>query len=66
MRRHAIRSFAAVGPALRERTVGELVVERPSRARVLEAFGLDYCSGGSQPPPLAWAAPRSHTQGALS
>lgn len=27
-------------------TVGELVVERPSRARVFERFGIDYCCGG--------------------
>src|SRR5436190_19663056 len=27
-------------------TVGELVVQRPSRARVFESFGLDYCCGG--------------------
>jgi regulator of cell morphogenesis and NO signaling len=31
------------------RTVGELVVERPSRARVFERFGLDYCCGGKLP-----------------
>ena len=28
------------------RTVGELVTERPSRARVLERHGVDYCCGG--------------------
>lgn len=27
-------------------TVSEWVVERPSRARVFEAFGIDYCCGG--------------------
>lgn len=27
-------------------TVAELVVERPSRARLLEKLGLDYCCGG--------------------
>ena len=32
-----------------ERTVGELVTERPSRARVFEKFGLDYCCGGHLP-----------------
>ena len=30
-------------------TVGDLVVERPSRARVFEQFGLDYCCGGKLP-----------------
>lgn len=32
-----------------ERTVGELVVERPSRARVFEKLGIDYCCGGKKP-----------------
>src|ERR1035437_4307091 len=30
-------------------TVGELVIQRPSRARVFERFGLDYCCGGKLP-----------------
>ena len=30
-------------------TVGQLVVERPSRARVFEKFGIDYCCGGKKP-----------------
>jgi len=32
-----------------ERTVGELVVERPARARVFEKLGIDYCCGGKKP-----------------
>jgi regulator of cell morphogenesis and NO signaling len=32
-----------------ERTVGELVAERPGRARVFERLGLDYCCGGGKP-----------------
>jgi len=32
-----------------ERTVGEMVVENPSRARVFERFGIDYCCGGKIP-----------------
>jgi regulator of cell morphogenesis and NO signaling len=32
-----------------ERTIAELVVERPSRARIFERFGLDYCCGGKLP-----------------
>ncbi|MBM3328967.1 MAG: iron-sulfur cluster repair di-iron protein [Calditrichaeota bacterium] len=28
------------------RTVGQLVAERPARARVFERFGIDYCCGG--------------------
>jgi len=30
------------------RTVAELVLERPSRARVFERLGLDYCCGGKR------------------
>jgi regulator of cell morphogenesis and NO signaling len=29
-------------------TVGELVAERPGRARVFERYGIDYCCGGRQ------------------
>ncbi len=32
-----------------ELTVGEMVVENPSRARVFERFGIDYCCGGKIP-----------------
>jgi regulator of cell morphogenesis and NO signaling len=32
-----------------ESTVGQLVTERPGRARVFEAFGIDYCCGGKKP-----------------
>ncbi len=31
------------------RTVGELVVDDPRRARVFEALGIDYCCGGKMP-----------------
>jgi len=31
------------------RTVGELVVERPARARIFEKLGIDYCCGGNKP-----------------
>ena len=31
-----------------ERTVGELVAERPDRSRVFEALGIDYCCGGKK------------------
>ncbi len=33
----------------KELTVGEMVVEDPSRARVFEHFGIDYCCGGKIP-----------------
>jgi regulator of cell morphogenesis and NO signaling len=32
-----------------EVTVGQLVVERPSRARVFERLGIDFCCGGKKP-----------------
>lgn len=32
-----------------EKTVGELVSERPGRSRVFEEFGIDYCCGGKRP-----------------
>ncbi len=32
-----------------ETTVSDLVVERPSRSRVFEALGIDYCCGGGAP-----------------
>jgi regulator of cell morphogenesis and NO signaling len=32
-----------------ESTVGQLVVERPSRARLFEKLGIDYCCGGKKP-----------------
>jgi regulator of cell morphogenesis and NO signaling len=30
-------------------TVGQLVTERPSRAKIFESFGIDYCCGGKKP-----------------
>lgn len=32
-----------------KQTVGQLVAERPQRARIFEQFGLDYCCGGKKP-----------------
>lgn len=32
-----------------EKTVGQLVAERPSRARMFERLGIDYCCGGKYP-----------------
>lgn len=31
-----------------DHTVGQLVAERPSRARVFESLGIDYCCGGKR------------------
>lgn len=33
----------------RETTVGQVVAERPVRARVFEELGIDYCCGGKKP-----------------
>lgn len=33
---------------LAEKTVGELVTEKPSRSRVFEEYGIDYCCGGKR------------------
>jgi len=33
---------------LSDRTVGELVAERPSRSRIFESWGIDYCCKGKQ------------------
>lgn len=32
-----------------QRSVGEWVVERPSRSRIFEKLGIDYCCGGRRP-----------------
>lgn len=32
-----------------ETTVGQLVADRPARARIFETFGIDYCCGGKRP-----------------
>lgn len=38
-----------MGTILPETTVGQLVAERPSRARVFQKFGIDFCCGGKRP-----------------
>ncbi len=35
--------------AILDRTVGELVAEKPSRSRIFERLGIDYCCGGKRP-----------------
>jgi regulator of cell morphogenesis and NO signaling len=32
-----------------DRTVGDLVTEKPARARIFETFGIDFCCGGKKP-----------------
>ncbi len=40
--------FSPSGTPVTERTVGELVAEQPSRSRVFERFGIDYCCQGGR------------------
>ncbi|MBL0313484.1 MAG: iron-sulfur cluster repair di-iron protein [Holophagaceae bacterium] len=39
--------MSAVNASLLERTVGELVAEQPSRSRIFEKVGIDYCCKGN-------------------
>jgi regulator of cell morphogenesis and NO signaling len=49
-----------------EMTVGQLVVQRPSRARVFERLGIDYCCGGNAPLRQACDAKRLNYQDVLA
>jgi regulator of cell morphogenesis and NO signaling len=39
-----------------QKTIGQLVAEKPSRARLFEQLGIDYCCGGKRPLAEACAA----------
>ena len=41
--------MATINTPTIQTTVGELVTQRPSRSRVFEKLGIDYCCGGKQP-----------------
>lgn len=45
---HSTISFSPAGTPLLNRTVGELVAERPGRSRVFQAFGIDFCCQGGR------------------
>jgi regulator of cell morphogenesis and NO signaling len=45
---HHPNVFSPAGTPLPQRTVGELVAERPNRSRVFQAFGLDFCCQGGR------------------
>lgn len=45
---HSIVSFSPANTPLVERTVGELVAERPGRSRVFQSAGIDFCCQGSR------------------
>ena len=45
---HHPNVFSPAGTPLLERTVGELVAERPGRSRVFQAFNIDFCCQGGR------------------
>jgi regulator of cell morphogenesis and NO signaling len=45
---HKPNVFSPPGTPLLDRTVGELVAERPGRARVFQSFGIDFCCQGGR------------------
>lgn len=45
---HTATVFTPAGTPLSERTVGEIVAERPSQARIFQAFGIDFCCQGGR------------------
>jgi regulator of cell morphogenesis and NO signaling len=45
---HKPNVFSPAGTPLLERTVGELVAERPGRSRVFQTFGIDFCCQGTR------------------
>ena len=45
---HKPNVFSPVGTPLLDRTVGELVAERPGRSRIFQAFKIDFCCQGGR------------------
>lgn len=45
---HTATVFSPAGTPLIDRTVGEIVAERPSLARVFQAFSIDFCCQGGR------------------
>jgi len=45
---HSTVIFSAAGTPLPDRTVGEIVAERPSQSRIFQAFGIDFCCQGGR------------------
>lgn len=45
---HKPNVFSPAGTPLLDRTVGELVAERPGRSRVFQAFKIDFCCQGGR------------------
>ncbi|MCX6968024.1 MAG: iron-sulfur cluster repair di-iron protein [Verrucomicrobia bacterium] len=45
---HKPNVFSAPGTPLLQRTVGELVAERPGRSRIFQSFKIDFCCQGAR------------------
>lgn len=45
---HKPNVFSPPGTPLLDRTVGELVAERPGRSRIFQTFGIDFCCQGGR------------------
>lgn len=45
---HTATIFSPAGTPLLDRTVGEIVAERPSLARVFQTYGIDFCCQGGR------------------
>ena len=45
---HTATVFTPAGTLLPDRTVGEIVAENPSQARVFQSFGIDFCCQGGR------------------
>lgn len=43
---HKANVYSPPGTPLLDRTVGELVAERPNRSRIFQQFGIDFCCQG--------------------
>jgi regulator of cell morphogenesis and NO signaling len=48
MKTHAVPVQSAPGVAMEDRTVGELVAEKPGRSRVFQELGVDFCCQGGR------------------
>lgn len=45
---HVTNLFSPPGTPLENRTVGEVVAERPAHSRIFQAFGIDFCCQGGR------------------
>lgn len=45
---HHPNIYSPPGTLIADRTVGELVAERPGRSRIFQAFGIDFCCQGGR------------------